>query len=387
MKKILFLLVAVAITTANVNAQEDYKDKNEKLSYENKDFHDVKTYDESRIKFKDEPENIILLIGDGMGVAQVMAGITANKGILNLLNMKNMGLSKTQSASSYITDSAAGGTALACGKKTKNHSLGVDADGKPVKSILEYAEENDKVTGLVSTSAITHATPASFVAHTPDRGEYEKIAMQLTNSGVDVFIGGGYDFFAHRSDSVDLTKKLEDKGYRIFRDLSDVPDNYKGKLGVLTAAKHNPKYNERGNMLPDATQKAIKTLDKISKDGFFLMVEGSQVDWGGHQNDMEYIVTEMLDFDKAIGIALKYAAKHKNTLVIVTADHETGGLANMGTDIKTGKVKGGFSTGGHTGGLVPVFAFGPGADQFRGIYENTEIFHKMFQLYNFKSDK
>ena len=384
MKKILLLVMVVVFTTTGVNAQENYKDKNEKLSYENKDFHKVKKYDESKINFSEEPENIILLIGDGMGVAQVMAAITANKGILNLMNMKNMGLSRTQSASSYITDSAAGGTALASGKKTKNHSLGVDENGKTIKSILEYAEENGKVTGLVSTSAITHATPASFVAHTTDRGEYEKIAMQLSNSGVDVFIGGGYDFFAHRSDSVDLVKKMEDKGYRIFRDLSDVPDNYKGQLGVLTAPKHNPKQPERGSMLPEATKEAIKVLDKMSKKGFFLMVEGSQVDWGGHQNDMEYVVTEMLDFDEAIGIALKYAAKNKNTLVVVTADHETGGLANMGTDIKTGKVKGGFSTGGHSGGLVPVFAFGPGAEEFRGIYENTEIFHKMFQLYNFK---
>ncbi len=380
-------MMVVVLTTAAVNGQENYKDKHEKLSYENNDFHDVKRYNADDIKFKDKPDNIILLIGDGMGVAQVFTGITANKGILNIMNMKDIGFSKTQSADNYITDSAAGGTALACGVKTNNHHLGVDAHGKKVRSIVEYAEKNGKVTGLVSTSAITHATPASFVAHTPDRGEYEKIAKQLVKSGVDVFIGGGYDFFAHRSDSVDLIKKLRKKGYSIYTNLDSVPDDIEGKLGVLTAPKHNPPLPGRGNLLTNATEKAINVLDKDSKNGFFLMVEGSQIDWASHQNNVSYITMEMLDFDKAIGVALEYAAKHKNTLVIVTADHETGGLSNLGTDIKTGKVKGGFSTGGHTGIMVPVFAFGPGSELFRGIYENTEIFNKIFYLYNFKSDK
>jgi len=381
------LMMAVVLTSAGVYGQEDYKDKNEKLVYENKDYHEVKTYDADNIKFKKRPDNIILLIGDGMGVAQVFMGITANKGTLNIVSMNNIGFSKTQSASNYITDSAAGGTAIACGVKTKNHALGIDKNGKEVKSILAHAEENEKATGLVSTSAITHATPASFVAHTPDRGQYEQIAVSLVNSGVDVFIGGGYDFFANRSDSADLIKELENKGYHIYQDLDNVPDDYEGKLGVLTAPKHNPPMPERGNLLPEATEKALEMLDEESEDGFFLMVEGSQIDWGSHQNDVTFVTREMLDFDKAIGVALEYAAKHKNTLVIVTADHETGGLSNLGEDIKTGKVKGGFSTGGHSGVMVPVFAFGPGAELFRGIYENTEIFHKMLQLYNFKTDK
>lgn len=387
MKKILMLMMVVVIATTAISGQENYKDKHEKLSYENKDFHDVKTYDPDEITFSDKPENIIILIGDGMGVAQVFMGITANKGMLNIVNMKDIGFSKTQSADNYITDSAAGGTAIACGVKTNNHHIGVDAEGKKVRSILEYAEENGKATGLVSTSAITHATPASFVAHTPDRGEYEKIAKQLVKSDVDVFIGGGYDFFANRSDERDLIKKLKNKGYNMYTCLDSVPENIEGKLGVLTAPKHNPPLPKRGNLLTDATEEAIKVLDKDSENGFFLMIEGSQIDWASHQNDVAYITREMLDFDKAIGVALEYAAKHKNTLVIVTADHETGGLSDLGTDVNSGKVKGGFSTGGHTGVMVPVFAFGPGAELFRGIYENTEIFDKMLYLYNFKSDK
>ena len=386
MKRIFMLMMVVVFTTTGFYGQENYKDKHTKLVYHNKDFHEVKKIDGDNINFKKKPKNIILLIGDGMGVAQVFMGITANKGMLNLVNMKEIGFSKTQSADKYITDSAAGGTALACGVKTKNHSLGVDENGKPVMSILAYSEEHDKATGLVSTSAITHATPASFVAHTPDRVKYELIAKQLTNSGVDVFIGGGYDFFAHRSDSVNLINELQNKGYKIYQNIEEVPDDYHGKLGILTAPKHNPKLPERGNLLPEATEEALKVLDKASKEGFFLMVEGSQIDWGSHQNDVAYITREMLDFDKAIGIALDYAAKHKNTLVIVTADHETGGASNLGDDISKGEVKGGFSIGGHSGVMVPVFAFGPGAEMFRGIYENTEIFEKMMELFDFKKE-
>jgi alkaline phosphatase len=383
MKRALTLLIVAVVFVSSLSSQENYKDKHEKLKYENTDQYNVKIYPDD-IKFKKHPKNVILLIGDGMGVAQVFTGITANGGMLNLVNMKNIGFSKTQSADKYITDSAAGGTALACGVKTNNGAIGVDPEGKEVESILEIAEEHEKATGLVSTSAITHATPASFIAHVPKRSMYEDIAADFVNSGIDVFIGGGYDFFAKRSDKRDLIKEMEEEGYSFFTSLDSVPGSVNSKLAVLTAPKHNEQMPDRGNMLPEATEKAIDVLDASSKNGFFLMVEGSMIDWGGHANDVAYVTREMLDFDKAIGVALEYAAKHKNTLVIVTADHETGGLSNMGKDIEKGNVKGAFSTGGHTGIMVPVFAFGPGAEQFRGIYENTDIFKKIKALYNFK---
>ncbi|NPA35275.1 MAG: alkaline phosphatase [Chlorobi bacterium] len=383
MKKALLLFIIVFVSLPSIHSQENYKNKHEKLIYENKDFYDVKVYPDD-IKFKKHPKNIILLIGDGMGVAQVFAGITANRGMLNIATMKNIGFSKTQSADNYITDSAAGGTALACGVKTKNGVIGEDPDGNKVKSILEIAEENGKATGLVATSAITHATPASFIAHVPNRRMYEEIATDFVNSGIDVFIGGGYDFFVKRKDGRNLEKEMEDKGYSFYTSLDSVPESVKSKLAVLTAPKHNPQMPERGNMLPEATEKALDVLDGSSTEGFFLMVEGSQIDWGGHQNDVAYITRELLDFDKAVGKALEYAATHKNTLVIVTADHETGGLSNTGKSIKDGIVEGAFTVGHHTGIMVPVFAFGPGAEEFRGIYENVEIFKKMKALYNFK---
>jgi alkaline phosphatase len=384
MKSVITSLVFLMVITGSLSAQEDYKKINERLVFENADFYDVKEYSEKELRFKRKPKNIILMIGDGMGVAHVFAGITANKGVLHLSNMKHIGFSKTQSADQYVTDSAAGGTAISTGKKTNNGAIGVDEHGNPAETILEIAERNEKATGLVSTSAITHATPASFIAHQPKRSMYEEIAADFLKTEIDVFIGGGHDFFTQRQDGRNLVKELQGNGYHVFGGLDKVPEGIRSKLVVLTAPAHNPAYRERGEMLLQSTQKAIQVLDASSEKGFFLMVEGSQVDWGGHANDASYVTGEVLDFDKAIGAALKYAVESRNTLVIVTSDHETGGMSLNNGNMSTGKVQAGFTTGSHTGEMVPVFAFGPGAEEFMGIYENTELFDKMLKLYRFK---
>ena len=376
-------IVLCAVTVFSLKAQENYKDQDTQYEYLNKDFYDVKIYKQKELRFKKHPKNIVLLIGDGMGVSQVFSGLTANKGKLHLENMINIGFSKTQSASHYITDSAAGGTALSCGKKTYNGAIGVDDNKKPIETILEIAERNEKATGLVSTSAITHATPASFIAHQPSRKMYEEIAADFLKTDIDVFIGGGESFFAKRKDGRDLIEELKEKDYQVFNNLEDAKKVKSGKLGVLTAPEHNERFSERGDMLQQSTDIALEILSQ-DKDGFFLMVEGSQIDWGGHQNNTSYVVGEMLDFDKIIGQVLAFAANDRETLVIVTADHETGGMAIMDSNMETGKVKAGFATGHHSGVMVPVFAFGPGAEKFQGIYENTAIFDKMLKLYRFK---
>jgi len=328
-------------------------------------------------------KNIIFLIGDGMGLTQIYAGMTANHGQLYLENMPVVGISKTYSTDAYITDSAAGATAFSTGEKTYNGAIGVDESGKPLKTILEIAEENGKSTGLVSTSSITHATPASFIAHQPKRSMEEDIAADFLKVDIDVFIGGGKQFFTSRGDAKDLTKTLEEKGYNIAFSMDEVSKVNEGKLAALTADNANPKFSEgRGDMLPNATAKAIELLSK-NKEGFFLMVEGSQIDWGGHANDIQYVVDEMLDFDRSIAKALQFAVKDKNTLVVVTSDHETGGLTINGGDIKKGEVEGAFTTGGHTAVTVPVFAFGPKAALFQGIYENTAFFQKFIDAYQF----
>ncbi len=329
-------------------------------------------------------KNIVLMIGDGMGIAQVYAGMTVNHGSLNLEQCPNIGLSKTWSASSYITDSGAGGTAISTGKKTYNGAIGVDADTVPQKTILEYAEENGKATGLVATSTITHATPASFIAHQKSREMYEEIAADFLKTDIDVFIGGGLNHFKDRKDSLDLTKTLQADGYSLVYSMKDLEDVKKGKVAGLVYKEAAPPYEDgRGDMLPDATTKAIEILSQDS-NGFFLMVEGSQIDWGGHKNDAEYVVTEMLDFDRAIGRVLDFAKADGQTLVIITADHETGGLSLTGGDIEKGEIEAVFTTDYHTSVMVPVYAFGPGSDDFRGIYENTELFQKMMKAFGFR---
>jgi alkaline phosphatase len=376
----IFILVVFLVAGLTSAAQNDYLDAqaevNEKI-YNGGETYEVKTYPQ---KFKGKtPKNVILLIGDGMGVSQVQAGYTANKGQLFLQNFKHVGFSNTSSADKYVTDSAAGGTALSTGKKTYNGAIGVDVNKNPVKTILEEAEDKGLATGLVSTSSITHATPASFIAHQESRNMYEEIAADFLKTDIDVFIGGGYKHFTDRKDGRNLAEELKQKGYRVEQDINAIKIVKEGKLAGLTAAEHNGRMEERGDMLPVATSTAINILSN-NKKGFFLMVEGSQIDWGGHAGSTIYIVEDMLDFDRTVGKALEFAANNKQTLVIVTADHETGGLAVVDGNNETGMVKGEYPTGSHTGVMVPVFAYGPGAEQFTGIMENTDIPNRIRKL-------
>src|SRR6056297_811976 len=281
LRKSMILMISLAISVISV-AQNDYMDaqaENEEKTYKGGETYEVKTFPH---KFKtDNPRNIILLIGDGMGISQLQAGLTANRGRLFLENFKHIGFSKTHSSDNYITDSAAGGTAISAGVKTYNGAIGVDPEKNPVKTILEKAEEKGLATGLVSTSSITHATPASFIAHQTSRNMYEKIAADFLKTDIDVFIGGGYKHFTEREDSRNLANELEQKGYVVEQDLKKIKKVKKGKLAGFTAPEHNGRMDERGDMLPVSTKTAITVLSK-NKKGFFLMVEGAQIDWGGH---------------------------------------------------------------------------------------------------------
>lgn len=328
---------------------------------------------------KKSPVNIILMIGDGMGLAHLYAAMTANGGHLFMENFKNCGFSKTYSSDNYITDSAAGGTALATGTKTYNGGIGVDPDKKPVANIREKAEKKGMKTGLVATTIITDATPAVFVAHVASRSSLEDIAADFLKTDIDVFIGGGAKNFEERKDGRNLSNELRNKGYQVLYNINDIKKVKSGKLAGLIAPGDNPIMPERGAMLVPATEKAIELLSQ-GKKGFFLMVEGSDIDHLAHQNNTTGVVMEALDFDKAVGSALKFASTNGETLIIVTADHETGGMTLNGGDYTTGKVTGKFTSGGHTGIAVPVYAYGPGADQFTGFMENTDIAKKMMKL-------
>jgi alkaline phosphatase len=328
-------------------------------------------------------KNIILLIGDGMSFAHIQAGILASETPLNIEKFRHIGFIHTSSADNFVTDSGAAGTALATGIKTNNGYIGMDPDGNPVKSILHISGENGLSTGVVVSCAVTHATPAAFVAHQPSRNMTEEIALDFLNTDIDVFIGGGNDHFAKRRDGRNLLEELEADGFTIALNMDEARDVSSGKLAALVAPNHPPRYRDaRGDMLPEGTQIALELLSQ-NQDGFFLMVEGAQIDWGGHDNDVDYIIGEMLDFDRAIGKALEFARKDGETLVIVTSDHDTGGMGIHGFNPETRTVSAGWTTTGHTGLMQPVFAWGPGAEEFTGFYENTGVFDRMLEAFGF----
>ncbi|MEZ4985481.1 MAG: alkaline phosphatase [Saprospiraceae bacterium] len=326
-------------------------------------------------------QNVILLIGDGMGLSQLSSAYYFGEAKPNFARFYHIGLHQNKPTDATITDSASGATAFSIGKKTYNAAIGVDQDTVPHTTILEWAAANGKSTGLVATSTITHATPASFYAHVAHRNFHEDIALDFLKSPVDFTAAGGYQYFNRRKDGRNLLAELRQQGVVVDTNAMAtdlVPGNRYAFL--LAPDSLLSMQSGRGSFLPDATMKAISFLSQ-NKKGFFLMVEGSQIDWAGHSNSGKELVQEVLDFDKAVGAALDFAAKDGNTLVVVTADHETGGFA-LSAPIVFGRgdynhIQPTFSTGGHTAALIPVFAFGPGAERFMGTYQNNEIYHKM----------
>lgn len=326
-----------------------------------------------------KPKNIVLLIGDGMGLSEVSAAIYYKDGNPNFERFNTIGLSKTSSASDLITDSAAGATVFSTGVKTYNGAIGVNKDTIAVPTIVEQLSKDGFSTGIVATSSIQHATPASFYAHVKSRRMYEEITEFAPNSGVNFFAGGGLKFFNKRTDGKDLLAEMKANGYDVFTDKLPKTPSENNEI-ILLAEDGMPKMSEgRGDFLPNATKLALEKLAKNEK-GFFLMVEGSQIDWGGHDNDADYLIEELLDFDKTIGEVLDFAKKDGETLVIVTADHETGGFTLSSDGKNYNKIKPTFSTTGHSGTMVPVFAEGPGASLFNGIYESNEMYFKMKAL-------
>ncbi|MFN8241621.1 MAG: alkaline phosphatase [Bacteroidales bacterium] len=330
-------------------------------------------------------KNVILFIGDGMGTAQMYAAITESKVPLAVESFPVVGFSKTYSYDKYVTDSGAGGTAIACGTKTRNGMIGVGPDSTKLESIIEIAHRNGLATGVLSTSAITHATPASFVAHNSGRGNYEDIARDFLSGSADVFMGGGENHFRKRKDSTDLSLELRKMGYDFVTSLDEMKKSTSSKIAALLAKEHMPKASEgRDGQLAEMVRKAISTLSQ-DKDGFFMMVEGSMIDWGGHAKDLPYVTSEVIDMDKAIAVAMEFADNDGETLIVVTADHETGGLILTGGSIKDHKVEANFvQSGEHTGVMVPVYAYGQGAANFSGIHENTFFLGEWIKLLRLK---
>ena len=329
-----------------------------------------------------KPKNIILLIGDGMGLSEASASYFFKESAPNFDRFTTIGLIKTSAADALVCDSAASATAYATGVATYNGAIGVDMQKKPVPTIIEKIIPMDISTGIVTTSSVMHATPASFYAHAASRRSYQDIAAFLPTSNIDFIAGGGTEFLDKdkREDARDLYKELEDNGYEV--ETNSLPNKISEKKQAIFLAEDgmDKMLEGRGDFLPNITKMALKKLSK-NNNGFFLMVEGAQIDWGGHDNDTDYLITELLDFDKTIGVALDFAAKNTETLVIVTADHETGGFTLATDDGNYNKIKPTFSTGGHSATMVPIFAKGPGEENFGGIYKNTALFQKMMDIF------
>ncbi len=343
--------------------------------------------------------NVILLIGDGMGLSQVMLARMKAMGAEGKLNMQLLpvhGLIRTHSADKLVTDSAAAGTALACGIKTKNGMIGVAPDGTPYYTILEAAQAKGMATGLVATSTISHATPASFGAHVKSRKMEDTIAEHLIGNRINVLFGGGRKYFlpqseskSGRKDDKDLLAEARDAGYAVIETANQLRwISGPRVLGLfhldgMTTFAPEP-------MLAEMTKKAVSLLDETATDsrkygnGFFLMVEGSQIDWACHANDAANCVRQTLLFDEAVREAVNFALADGRTLVVVTADHETGGLTIPDGDLDGDNIKVHWSTKGHSAAPVPVFAIGPRSELFGGVYDNTDIPQKIAQALGIK---
>lgn len=336
--------------------------------------------------------NVILCIGDGMGAAQVAAARITAKGLDGRLVMEKMpyvGLVRTHSADGVVTDSAAAATALAAGVKTNNKMVGVTPENKKYVTILEAARDKGMATGLVCTCSVTHATPACFAAHVRQRKMQEEIAQQMLESKVNVLLGGGRKFFlpecgatSGRQDGRNLINAAVRDGYEYVENLLQLQSaDGRYVLGLFECGPLTGQPTEPN--LVELTEKAIEILSK-DPQGFFLMVEASQIDWDCHANNIDGCIEKVLVFDKAIKRALDFALADGHTVVIVTADHETGGLTLHPAEDNKLSVTFKWSTKGHTGSVVPVYALGPGAEMFSGVHDNTDVAKKIAGLLGIK---
>jgi alkaline phosphatase len=368
------------IGTDHPEKLQAYYSGRKKLEYQN-----PKSYQQYKPSYNSDgaqkrAKNVILLIGDGMGLAQIQAGLTANFGYSNLMTFKHLGLSRTEAVNSDFTDSAAGATAMATGEKTNNRYISVDSSGKSLPSLPEVLNKQGVLSGVISTGDITDATPAAFYAHQNERSLTQEIAADLLNSPVSVLVGSKRKSFTENRDK-NLMSGLKAKGFQYSESLADFQKASSVKqLVLLDDSVTRRKLDGRGEMLNSSLRKTIELL-ATNKKGFFIMAEAAQIDHGGHSNDLPYVITEQLDFDKVIGEALKFADKDGETLIVVTADHETGGLSLLDASAKTGMVRGNFSTDDHTNIMVPVFAYGPGATNFMGTFNNNEIYSKILKAF------
>lgn len=331
-----------------------------------------------------KPKNVILLIGDGMGLTHISASWAATTGPsadTNIQRCDSVALCTTHSANGPTTDSAAAATALLCGEKANRGNIGQAPDGRPLTSLLVLAKQAGKRTAVLTSDEITGATPAAAYAHVGSRKEEVEIARQLLDSDIDLLVGGGRAIIRQLAQGGDIENSqsfLEGIPSNGFRPLQDVEALHKvdlteGKVLALLTEESIDQSSAADRLdLPAVTRLIIEKLDKTSPNGFFFLVEGSAIDDAGHDGDAALLLNEMVDFDQAVGQALAFAEADKETLVVVTGDHETGGVG-LGTKVEQGTVQIGFACDGHTPTILPLMAAGVGAPCFRGFIDNTDV--------------
>jgi len=409
--------------------------------------------------------NVIFFIGDGMGlecvdIARIV--LVGKDGYLDFEKAPYVGIAKTYAENTLVTDSAAAGTALATGFKTNNAWLSITPDGKAVKTLLEAAKELGKATGLITTVTITHATPAAFSAHTTSRDELPVADQYAEFKTADIYMGGGLSYFlpksdlkSKRKDDRNLIEEFKKAGYEFVSTPEELERAFaeNGKLLGLFDYEYLPYYMDREFLkvkvpsLADMTRKALEILSR-NENGFFVMIEGGKIDWANHGHDPANAIWEVYEFNEAIKVALEFLEENPDTLIVITADHETGGIGlstgkyeispdilkkqKVSTNILAELVKGksdeeikkifeeyvgisdlkpeeiekikkanatligdvisaraqiGWTTTSHSGGSVPVYAFGEGAEVFTGVYDNTDIAKKIADLAGYTLSK
>ncbi len=331
--------------------------------------------------FNNKAKNVILFIGDGMGPSQVSLARLSIGGTNHRLSFENFpitGIVFNHSAQNLYTDSAAAATAWAAGVKTKNGYLSVDPEKKFLPTIPELLSTKGYLTGLVATSSITHATPAAFYAHIKSRSKHKKIAQMLVESDVAIALGGGSEFFK---------LPLSDKQIHFIDNGNSLDQDNLIKHSRVLGLFAEDGLDRR--LAPPTqlkmTEKALDFLDKKSSNcsGFFLMSEGSQIDWAGHDNNVQYMLSEFRDFDDSVAAAIEFAKNDKHTLILVTADHATGGLVLQKP--KGSSIRAQWTTTSHDISPINIYAYGPGAELFSGVMDNTEIFDRILQALNYEN--
>ena len=363
------------------------------------------------LPIKEKAKNIILLISDGMSLSQVSSYRLLKGGPNERIAVDRFpisGIVLTHSQDAIVTDSASSATAFSTGKKTNNGALGLDPDNQVLENFTETIDKHGYVSSLISTSEITHATPAAYASHVDLRWKTDEISLQMMDSDVMTILGGGRHFFmteemgGKRSDEVNLLEEINSSHTILTKktDMDSFDHTNQGKVVGLFAdeALRDIETPENHSLEPTTSEMlnfALKRSDQFNQNGckgFFVMVEGSQVDWAGHANNLDYLKREMADFDDAVKTALDFAKNNQDTLVIVTADHETGGLLiepATPTNYTSPEVKFSFNTGigygSHTGVPVPVYAYGPGSENFTGTLDNTDVYYAMVEALDLSS--